>query len=99
MSFSNVDCRPANTRPTEATGSRLSPTLASAVALLIAAASTSAPQTTHAQEAAEGQATQRTTVEQVVVTGSRIGRADGFEAPTPVTVLGDAELRTFASPN
>jgi outer membrane receptor protein involved in Fe transport len=37
-------------------------------------------------------------VEEVVVTGSRVDRA-GFEAPTPTTVVGDAELRAGNRPN
>lgn len=76
------------------------PTTISTVALLVAAASLAGPQPSYAQETnADQQTTQRDTLEQIVVTGSRIGRIDGFEAPTPVTVLGDAELRSFASSN
>lgn len=55
----------------------------------------------YAQEGPADQSTRTTggAVEQIVVTGSRIGRADGFEAPTPVTVLGVDELKSFASDN
>jgi hypothetical protein len=31
-------------------------------------------------------------LEEVTVTGSRIARTDGFEAPTPVSVIGHCEL-------
>jgi iron complex outermembrane receptor protein len=37
-------------------------------------------------------------VEEVVVTGTRIVR-DGYQAPTPVTVMGAEQLQSFASPN
>jgi len=37
-------------------------------------------------------------VEEVVITGTRIVR-DGYEAPTPVTVMSVEQLQTFASPN
>lgn len=37
-------------------------------------------------------------VEEVVVTGSRISR-NGYDTPTPVTVLGQADLEAAASPN
>jgi len=99
MPFSNLlDHCLAQTQRSDRTESGTSTTLGSAIAVLIAAASFAGP--SHAQQATSGeQTTQRATVEQIIVTGSRIGRADGFEAPTPVTVLGDAELRTFASPN
>lgn len=36
-------------------------------------------------------------LEEVMVTGSRIQRADGFEAPTPVTVMGADMLKEMAS--
>src|SRR5690606_1293924 len=36
-------------------------------------------------------------VEEVRVTGSRIQRADGFEAPTPVSVLGEDMLREMST--
>lgn len=36
-------------------------------------------------------------VEEVMVTGSRIQRADGFEAPTPVSVMGEDMLKEMAS--
>ncbi|WP_116812716.1 TonB-dependent receptor plug domain-containing protein [Steroidobacter cummioxidans] len=65
---------------------------------LLAAMALMAPQFSYAQDAAD-QSTPSSSLEQIVVTGSRIGRVDGFEAPTPVTVMGEAELRSFASPN
>ncbi|WP_366515637.1 TonB-dependent receptor plug domain-containing protein [Solimonas marina] len=37
-------------------------------------------------------------IEEVVVTGTRIVR-DGYNAPTPVTVMGTEQLQSFASPN
>jgi len=36
-------------------------------------------------------------VEEVTVTGSRISRTDGFEAPTPVSVLGEDTLKAMAT--
>jgi outer membrane receptor protein involved in Fe transport len=76
-------------------------TISAAVLLVVAAALATGPLPSYAQEASAGpQTTQRApVVDEVVVTGSRIGRADGFEAPTPVTVLGVAELKSFASDN
>src|SRR5688572_16033303 len=38
-------------------------------------------------------------LEEITVTGSRIQRADGFSAPTPVTVLGADRLEARAIPN
>ena len=49
----------------------------------------------HAQDAAQAAAVD---VEQIVVTGSRIVR-DGYEAPTPVTVIGVEQFETAAGPN
>lgn len=37
------------------------------------------------------------TLEAITVTGSRIARADGYEAPTPVSVLGADELNKMAT--
>lgn len=37
-------------------------------------------------------------VEEVVVTGSRISR-NGYDTPTPVTVVGEADIESAASPN
>src|SRR5690606_31275212 len=68
----------------------------SAAALLTAMALAAGMQPTYAQDA-DSEAGRN--LEQIIVSGSRIGRADGFEAPTPVTVMGEAELRSFASPN
>ena len=47
---------------------------------------------------AQDQSAQAPSIEQIVVTGSRIVR-DGFEAPTPVSVLGIDELNVIAVPN
>jgi outer membrane receptor protein involved in Fe transport len=44
-------------------------------------------------ESAEGQA-----IQEIVVTGSRLGQS-GFRAPTPVTVVGEAEIARQAAPN
>ena len=44
------------------------------------------------------QAAQAPRVEEIVVTGSRIIR-DGYEAPTPVTVVGVEEIQNAAKPN
>lgn len=54
-----------------------------------------------AQQAEQGGAAADTSVEQldtVVVTGTRITR-DGFEAPTPLTVVGAEQIQQQASPN
>ncbi|MCA0202176.1 MAG: TonB-dependent receptor plug domain-containing protein, partial [Proteobacteria bacterium] len=39
-----------------------------------------------------------TTVDEIIVTGSRIVR-DGYEAPTPVTVMSAEQMQTFSQPN
>lgn len=64
--------------------------LGGACAVLALAASAAAAQT-----AAPAGATQ---VEEVIVSGSRIVR-DGFDAPTPVTVVGADQLRQAAQPS
>jgi outer membrane receptor protein involved in Fe transport len=68
---------------------------ASAVALLAAL-----PASAHAADApnAPGQSAQAPNVEEIVVTGSRIIR-QGYEAPTPVSVLGQNELQNMALGN
>ncbi|MHB1206166.1 MAG: TonB-dependent receptor domain-containing protein [Rhodospirillaceae bacterium] len=66
----------------------------SAAALLSAFASTGA----QAQSAPASQTAQAPAIEEVVVTGSRIVR-DGYEAPTPVTVVGAEQLEQAAKPN
>lgn len=38
-------------------------------------------------------------LEELVVTGSRIARPDGFEAPTPVMVLGVEEMKASPGAN
>src|SRR2546430_1434158 len=62
---------------------------ASAMAISFAAISM-APTGVHAQ--APPQAAQAPSVEEIVVTGTRIIR-DGYEAPTPLTVVGIEELQ------
>lgn len=51
-----------------------------------------------AAEAHEAAAAEDMAASDIVVTGSRIVR-DGFEAPTPTTVLGEAEIATVAPNN
>src|SRR5581483_626664 len=68
----------------------------SAVALLTALSL--APQPAHAQAAPQAQAAQAPNVEEIVVTGSRIVR-NGYEAPTPLTVVGTQELEAAAPQN
>ncbi|MCC6914553.1 MAG: TonB-dependent receptor [Rhodospirillaceae bacterium] len=63
----------------------------SAIAILL---STAAPQIASAQQAAQEPAA----VDEIVVTGSRIVR-DGYEAPTPVSVLGAEELDSMNANN
>ena len=53
------------------------------------------PHTAQAQDEAQ---TAQLDLEQIVVTGTRIQR-EGFEAPTPVSVLGIAELQNMATSN
>jgi outer membrane receptor protein involved in Fe transport len=67
-------------------------TTASAIALTIAGGATS--NNARAQSAAPTppQAAQAPSVEEIVVTGSRIVR-DGYEAPTPVTVVGVEQMQ------
>ena len=61
-------------------------------ALLLGAAAVVAPALSLAQEAPLDE------LEEMVVTGTRIVR-DGYEAPTPVSVVTSEELQSFASPN
>ncbi len=61
----------------------------------MAAASLAVPATVHAQSAAAT----AVSLEEVTVTGSRISRADGYEAPTPLTVVGVQEMQAMASSN
>ncbi len=63
----------------------------SAIAILL---STAAPHIASAQQAAQEPAA----VDEIVVTGSRIVR-DGYEAPTPVSVLGAEELNSMNANN
>ncbi len=66
-------------------GTFVAPTAASVIALL-----TTMPTTVHAAEAA--QSAQAPGVEEVIVTGTRIVR-DGYEAPTPLTVVDTEALQ------
>ena len=68
-------------------------TAASVVAMMVAMPM-SGSNVAHAQD----QSAQAPTIEQIVVTGSRIMR-DGFEAPTPVSVLSADDLNVIATPN
>jgi outer membrane receptor protein involved in Fe transport len=61
-----------------------------------AAAAQTAPTSTPPAAQVQASASSADTVEEVVVTGSRVARA-GFTAPTPVTVLGGEQL-TASSP-
>ena len=58
-----------------------------------ATAQATAPQDTPAATGGGGD----TTLEAITVTGSRIARADGYEAPTPVSVLGADDLNKMAT--
>ena len=60
---------------------------ASAAAALVGA--------THAAQAQTQQQAQSPAVEEIVVTGSRIVR-DGYEAPTPLTVVGEEQIQAAA---
>lgn len=72
--------------------------LAGGTAALLGVASLAATQVASAQAAEAAPAQEETAVEEVVVTGTRIVR-DGYQAPTPVTVMGAEQLQSFASPN
>ncbi|MGE4062280.1 MAG: TonB-dependent receptor [Rhodospirillaceae bacterium] len=50
------------------------------------------------QSLAQAQTAQEPSLDEIVVTGSRIVR-DGFEAPTPVSVLSTEDLNVIATPN
>lgn len=71
--------------------------LATVSTITVIATLTSASQCARAQ-AAPPQAAQEPTVEEIVVTGSRVIR-DGYEAPTPVTVVGVEQIQQAALPN
>src|SRR5690349_9953583 len=68
-------------------------TSVSMMAVLIASAASASAQTAAPPQAAQAPAT-----EEIVVTGSRIVR-NGYEAPTPVTVVGVEELNDQAKQN
>ena len=51
-----------------------------------------------AAQAAQQQSAEAGAIEEVVVTGSRIVR-DGYQAPTPVSVIGEGDLQNLASGN
>ncbi|MGH8444392.1 MAG: TonB-dependent receptor plug domain-containing protein [Solimonas sp.] len=57
-----------------------------------------APESPAPEPAADASGDASGKVEEIVVTGTRIVR-DGYQAPTPVTVMGIEELQSFASPN
>ena len=65
------------------------------IASVLAAASFGSAQ---AQTAAPAQGAQAPAIEEVVVTGSRVVR-DGYEAPTPLTVIGVEQLQQAAPEN
>src|SRR3954466_7351089 len=67
--------------------------LSSTSALTLAASLVPAQAQTAAPQSAQAPA-----IEEVIVTGSRIVR-DGYEAPTPVTVVGSEQLEQAAKPN
>jgi iron complex outermembrane receptor protein len=65
----------------------------SAIALVASAFATP-----HAAMAADAAQVAQAPVEEIVVTGSRVVR-DGYEAPTPVSVMGADQLNNVAAPN
>ncbi len=67
----------------------------SAIAMITSAVVASQAQ---AQTAPAGQSAQAPAVEEIVVTGSRVIR-DGYEAPTPVSVMSAEMLNAFADTN
>jgi len=69
--------------------------LTSVSAVALAAAVSSSAFAQQAQQVAQAAAP---TLDEIVVTGSRVVR-DGYEAPTPVSVLGAAELQSMATAN
>ncbi|WP_439546677.1 TonB-dependent receptor domain-containing protein [Sandarakinorhabdus sp.] len=71
-----------------------------AILLLAGASSAYAQQATPpvAQTVAQTAAVAEAADEQITVTGSRITRS-GFDQPTPVTVIGEAEIQSAAQPN
>src|SRR6185312_10309844 len=70
-------------------------TTVSSTALVISAASMSG----HAYaQSAPAQTAQAPAVEEIVVTGTRVQR-DGYQAPTPLTVVGVEELQSSATNN
>jgi iron complex outermembrane receptor protein len=69
--------------------------LATTSAIALAASAFAAP---HAAMAADAPQTAQAPVEEIVVTGSRVVR-DGYEAPTPVSVMGADQLNNVAATN
>src|SRR5437588_11975984 len=63
-------------------------TTVSTIAILVAGASGAGAQTA-------AQTAQAPAIEEVVVTGSRIVR-DGYQAPTPLTVVGEEQIQAAA---
>src|SRR5579883_1556407 len=91
-------CRNVTRRPRAAMSSRSwAMTTASAVAMITA--SVAGMQQAHAQAApAPAQTAQAPQVEEIVVTGSRV-ISNGYEAPSPVTVMGPQQLQQINQPN
>jgi len=52
----------------------------------------------HAQSTPQAASEEKVNVEEIVVTGSRVVR-DGFEAPTPVSVIGVEQFQNSGTPN
>jgi iron complex outermembrane receptor protein len=73
-------------------------TTVSAVALLAVAAAPGAVYAQASPDQAATQSAQAPAVEEIVVTGSRVVR-DGYEAPTPVSVVGIEALQNTATSN
>ncbi|MGE3335692.1 MAG: TonB-dependent receptor plug domain-containing protein [Rhodospirillaceae bacterium] len=69
-------------------------TSVSAAALVAAVSSAAFAQ----EQLAQAQPAAAASLDEIVVTGSRVVR-DGYEAPTPVSVLGVSELNTMATAN
>ncbi|WP_197493237.1 TonB-dependent receptor plug domain-containing protein [Woeseia oceani] len=74
----------------------------SKVFLLLAAASLTGPRLSYAQSADtsdDQSAAEDRAIEQITVTGTRISRVDGYEDPTPVSIMSDETLNSFGSEN
>ena len=73
-------------------------TSALSTAVLVAGLSAVGIDRAHAAQQSTSQAAEEATTEEIVVTGSRIVR-EGYEAPTPMTVIGAEVLATNAEAN